>query len=108
MSELGNVTKRELKLVSEWLTRNNLTVNRQKPNYIVFKYFRRQVNNGLFLKLAGKLIERRTETKILGLFTDEKFSRVSRIIQGSKKLARILPLVCTCRNCLPLKILKPI
>ena len=55
LSETFIIVNREIKLGTEWLRRNRMTVDIQIFNYIVFSTCRRQVENALSLQPNDEL-----------------------------------------------------
>ena len=81
-----------------WLKDNQLTLNINKTNYIIFKSFRKKLNAKLTFKINEKIIQNAKETKFLGIIIDEHLTWKSHIDYITKKLLKVSNILCKVRT----------
>ena len=89
IKSLETVLNHDLKIVSDWLKANRLSLNVKKSKLIIFKSKRKIVPPKSFsIKLNGYTLEPTDNVKYLGLYLDQNLSFDYHINQLSKKLGR--------------------
>ena len=79
----------DLKILSDWLKANRLSLNVNKSKLILFKSKRKIIlDNSFSIKLNGLRLETTDNVKYLGLYLDKNLSFDYHINQLSKKLSR--------------------
>ena len=79
----------DLKIVSDWLKANRLSLNVEKSKLIIFKSKRKLIDSQLFsIKLNGVKLLPTDNVKYLGLHLDQNLSFDHHVNQLSKKLSR--------------------
>ena len=77
---------RELKLLSQWLKVNRLSLNIKKTNFVIFHSYRRVIHHNVTLLLDKKAITEKI--KYLGSIIDKHLKRKCQISNISKKISR--------------------
>ena len=86
---LETVLNYELKIISDWLNANRLSLNVNKSKLIIFKTKRKIIDiNNLSIKLNGFKLVPTNNVKYLGLYLDKNLSFDYHINQLSKKLSK--------------------
>ena len=89
MKSLETVLNYELKIISDWLNANRLSLNVDKSKLIIFKSKRKIINTDNFsIKLNGCKLVSTENVKYLGLYLDKNLSFDYHINQLSKKLSK--------------------
>ena len=89
IKSLETVLNYDLKIVSDWLNANRLSLNVKKSKLIIFKSKRKVISPESFsIKLNGFKLEPTENVKYLGLHLDQNLSFDYHINQLSKKLSR--------------------
>ena len=89
MKSLETVLNCELKIISDWLNANRLSLNVNKSKLIIFKSKRKIINTDNFsIKLNGCKLVSTDNVKYLGLYLDKNLSFDYHINQLSKKLSK--------------------
>ena len=88
MKTIEVVINTELKLVSNWLKLNRLSLNETKTELIFFRSKRRILDRNVIIKLNGKKLRPVNHVKYLGIYIDRNLSWDFHIIELSKKLSR--------------------
>ena len=89
IKSLETVLNYDLKIVSDWLNANRLSLNVKKSKLIMFKSKRKVISPESFsIKLNGFKLEPTENVKYLGLHLDQNLSFDYHINQLSKKLSR--------------------
>ena len=89
MKSLEPVLNQDLKMTSDWLKGNRLSLNVDNSELILFKSKRKRFDNNNFsIKINGRKMEPTNHVKYLGLYLDEKLSWSVHINQLRKKLNR--------------------
>ena len=78
----------ELKLVSNWLKLNRLSLNETKTELIFFRSKRRTLDRNIYIYLNGKRLLPVDHLKYLGIHLDKNLSWDFHIAELSKKLSR--------------------
>ena len=99
------VVNRELRSVTKLLDVNNLSLNIDKTNYIIFHSSSVSIPSDAIIKIGKKHIKRVKFVKFLGLLLDEHLSWKYHLSELSKKLARTCGIFFKIRNLLPLDVL---
>ena len=97
-NELISELNTEIKLVTEWLTINKLSLNVDKTHYMLFRTKRRACNVNGDVKIGDKIISRVEKTKFLGVFMDSTLSWQYHIQYIEGKIARTLGILCKARK----------
>lgn len=88
MKTIEVIMNTELKLVSNWLRLNRLSLNATKTELIYFRSKRRVLDREIFIRLNGKRLSPVDHVKYLGVYLDCNLSWDFHITQLSKKLSR--------------------
>ena len=86
----------DLAEIAEWLKVNKLTLNVDKTVCMVFT--NRHKENEVNIKLEGRLINRVTKTKFLGVIIDDKLNWKAHISYISGKISRAIGVIIKTRN----------
>ena len=86
----------ELAEIAEWLKVNKLTLNVDKTVCMVFT--NRHKENEVNIKLEGRLINRVTKTKFLGVIIDDKLNWKAHISYISGKISTAIGVIIKARN----------
>jgi len=97
---------KDLECLTEWFKANKLSLNVKKTNYMLFSLHKEVHNNTLLLKLEGKIIERKSSVKFLGIIIDEKVTWGEHIAKVRKKLSSSLFAIRRAKHALTPKHLK--
>ena len=65
---------RELKKVKKWLDVNQLALNIEKTNFVIFLSPQRKIEENIVIKFMRKNISRKTSVKFLGILPDAHLS----------------------------------
>ena len=99
MKSLETVLNQDLKLTSDWLKANRLSLNVDKSKLIIFKSKQKRFDNNNFsIKLNGSKIEPTDHVKYLGIYLDKNLSWDVQVNQLSKKLSRSNGILCKLRH----------
>ena len=83
---LQKVMSKELKKVKKWLDANQLALNIDKTNFVIFHSRQKKITEQIIIiKFMKKKIERNTSVKFLGVLLDSNLSWKSHITELSKK-----------------------
>lgn len=88
---LKSLSKRiniDLKLLTQWLNANKISLNASKTEYTLFRHKLKQVNYDFRIKMNGKRIFPSDAIKYLGIFLDSNLSWKSQISAAAIKLKR--------------------
>ena len=97
----------ELRKVNAWITRNCLTLNKRKCEFIFFKRKCKNVTmDGLELCLDVVVLEKRKYTKYLEVYVDENLSWDIHVSFVESKISKYIPFVYNIRNSLTSESLK--
>ena len=89
IKSLETVLNHDLKILSDWLKANRLSLNAKKSKLIIFKSKRKLIPSESFsIKVNGFKLEPTDNVKYLGLYLDQNLSFDYHINQLSKKLSR--------------------
>ena len=92
----------DLKILSDWLKANRLSLNVDKSKLILFKSKRKIIpENSFSIKLNGHRLETTDNVKYLGLYLDKNLSFDYHINQLSKKLGRANGILAKLRHFTP-------
>ena len=86
----------ELTEIAEWLKVNKLTLNINKTLCMLFS--KKHNHADISIKLEGKLINRVSETKFLGVIIDDKLNWKAHISYISGKIFRAIGVIIKARN----------
>ena len=96
----------ELKKVRKWLDANQLALNIDKTNFVIFQSPQKQIDHQVVIKFMRKKISQKTSVKFLGVLLDAHLSWKSHITELSKKLSRAIGIFYKIRDFVPLETLK--
>ena len=96
-NQLDNLTK----ILPDWVSSNGLALNLKKTKYMIFS--RSKPELPCPPKLCGKVIERETETRFLGVIVDEKLTWSKHIQTLKSKMCRYIGIMYKIKNLLPIK-----
>ena len=85
---LESVLNCDLKIVTDWLQSNRLSLNVDKSKLIIFKSKQKIISDTFSIKLNGIKLKPTDNVKYLGLYIDQNLSFDYHINQLSKKLSR--------------------
>ena len=90
---------RELKKVKKWLDANQLVLNIDKANYVIFHSPQKKITKQNIIKFIKKKIQRKISVKFLGVLLDSNLRWKSHITELSKlKLSRTIGIFCKIRH----------
>ena len=99
----------ELKLITDWLSLNKLSLNAKKTKMMVFHHKQKVFDhNSLKLYINTKKIECVKEFNFLGIMLDENLNWKSHINKVSSKIAGVAGTLSRLKRFLPMNILKTI
>ena len=104
LSDLTKVVNKELRLVKKWLDANELSLNIDTTNYIIFHFSSVNVPSGSDIKIGKKHMKRVKFVKFSDLLLDEHLIWKYHLSELSKKLARTCGMFFKIRNLLPLDV----
>ena len=76
---------RELKKVQKWLDANQLGLNIDKTNFVIFHSTQKKITEQIIIKFMKKKIQRKISVKFLGVLLDSNLRWKSQITELSKK-----------------------
>lgn len=88
LKSIETVMNAELKLVSNWLRLNKLSLNEDKTELIIFRSKQHHMDYDINIKLNDILLQPKASVKYLGLYLDNHLSWTVHINHLSKKLSR--------------------
>ena len=103
LEEVNNKLNIITSLLVNWVDSNGLSLNIKKTHYIVFckqKIEYTKIN----VKIAGKVIDRVSEARFLGVIVDEKLSWSKHISAIKIKMARYMGIMYRLKTSLPLRV----
>ena len=103
---LQKIMNRELKKVKKWLDANQLGLNADKTNFVIFHSPQKRIEEQVIIKFMKKKVTRTTAVKFLSVLLDARLSWKPHITELSKKLARTVGIFCKVRHLVPLETLK--
>ena len=103
---LQKVMNRELKKVKKWLDANQLALNIDKTNFVIFHSPQEKIAEQIVINFMKKKIQQKISVKFLGVLLDSNWRLKSHITELSKKLSRTTGSFCKIRHFVPLEILK--
>ena len=83
-----------------WVDSNGLALNLKKTSYMIFS--RQRIDSTYRLGIANTLIERKTESKFLGVIVDDKLNWSHHISALKSKMSRYIGIMFKLKNVLPL------
>ena len=102
---LQRVVNKELKKVKMWLDTNQLALNIDKTNFVIFKSPQHSCPVTIGIKIGNLPIRKTCYVKFLGVLLDENLSWKYHLTELSKKLARTCGMFFKVRHFLPINIL---
>ena len=93
MHELPHTVNKELKVISEWLTANKLSINISKTNYIIFREKSTKCFNINPVLINNVTINQVSSTRFLGVEINSEFNWKDHIKIVSKKVAIAIGLI---------------
>ena len=101
---IETVINHELKMVSNWMNLNKLSLNTDKTKLIIFRSKQKPFDsNMLSIKLNGKKLKLEENVKYLGMYLDQHLTWEYHINQLSKKLSRANGIISKLRHNAPIK-----
>ena len=85
----------------EWVDSNGLLLNLKKTVYMLFS--RTNIASNFTIKIRNTVIERKTETKFLGVLVDEKLKWAKHIKTVKSKMCRYVGIMYKIKHFLPLQ-----
>ena len=108
-AEISKNINAELKLITDWLSLNKLSLNAKKTKMMVFHHKQKIVNSNLLkLYINSKKIECVKEFNFLGIMLDENLNWKSHVQKISSKIAGVAGTLSRLKRFLPSDILKTI
>ena len=95
----------DLKLLCHWLCANNISLNAEKTEYIIFRQKQKVVNFNLKIKINGKKLDPSNHIKYLGIFLDENLNWEKQINVLTSKLRKANGALAKLRHYIPTEIL---
>ena len=97
---------RELNKVKKWLDANQLALNIDKTNFVIFHSSQKKIAEQTIIKFLKKKIQWKISVKFLDILLDSNLRWKSHITELSKNLSRTIGIFCKIRHFVPLEILK--
>ena len=97
---------RDRETVKKWLDANQLALNIDKTNFVIFHSPQQKIAEQIIIKFMKKKIQRKISGKFLGVLLDSNLRWKSHITELSKKLSGTIGIFCKIRHFVPLEILK--
>ena len=88
-------------LLVNWVDLNGLALNLKKTKYMIFHRQHLQLDREF--KISGKVIDRETEVRFLGVIVDDKLTWSKHISTVKTKMARYIGIMYKLKHVLPLK-----
>ena len=104
LQTIETVMNTELKLVSNWLRLNKLSLNADKTELIIFRSKRHHLDHDITIKLDDINLEQKDSAKYLGIYLDKHLSWDIHINYLSKKLSRANGILSKLRHNAPRKV----
>ena len=105
LSDLIKIVNREVIFAKEWLDANNLFLNIDKANCIIFQCSDSNTPFLTTIKIGKKHIKRVKFVKFLGLLLDEHLTWKCHLSDPSRRLARMCGMFFKLKHSLPLDVL---
>ena len=86
INELFRITNAELIKIGHWVVCNKLSINFEKTHYLIFS--RKMLITDKSLKILDQIIPRKSVTKFLGVFIDDRLSWEQRISHICNKISK--------------------
>ena len=94
ISTLNHVLNNELEKVAKWLIANQLSINLEKTNYIIFKSRQKKLDYNKFsIQIKNASIERKESTKFLGVIDDEHLGWKDDISAVASKISKSIRII---------------
>ena len=105
-----NLINVELNKIYDWLCINKLSIQVKKTKYIFFKNAQKSLEDLTLpiLKINGKILEKVSEFRYLGIILDENLSFCTHISNIGNKISKTIGILCRLKNTVPKFILKTI
>jgi hypothetical protein len=97
--EINHQLKHICSKLVKWVAANGLALNLKKTNYMIFA--RQKVDLPEPLKVSNVVIERKTETRFLGVILDDKLKWNSHITHLKTKMSRYIGILYKIKRYLP-------
>ena len=106
LSDISSIINEEMKLISEWIKNNRLSLNVSKTNYMIMSSQTNRYDPGnCILTLEGIILERVTQTKFLGVILDDKLLWKCHIEYICNKISKGIGILIRARRTLGTKAL---
>ena len=84
LCSLQKIMNMELKKVKKWLDANQLALNIDKTNFVIFHSPQKQIDHQVVIKFMRKKISQKTSVKFLGVLLDAHLSWKTHILNSQK------------------------
>ena len=101
MNEIEEKLCELINVLLEWVDSNGLLLNLKKTVYMLFT--RSNVASNFTVKIRNTVIERKSETKFLGVIVDEKLKWTKHINTVKSKMCRYVGIMYKIKHLLPVK-----
>jgi hypothetical protein len=98
LKELNRKINFDLRLLTEWLRANRISLNTKKTEIIIFRSKFREITTNLNFRLSGQKLNLSKSVKYLGLILDENLTWQSQINILKMKLSRATGLLAKIRH----------
>ena len=105
LEQLQKVVNYELKHVKNWLDANQLALNVEKTNFVIFHSPQKPLYENIKIKFGKQHVKKAKYVKFFGLLLDENLSWKHHLSELSKKLARTCGIFFKVRHLLPTNVL---
>ena len=106
LDKLERTVNGELNKLYLWLNVNQLSLNIDKTNFIVFHSYNKPIKKSITIKINNKAIIVKEYIKYLGVLIDSTLSSKHHVSNISKKVSRSIGIMYKLRPFLPLNVLK--
>ena len=103
VKSLCNRINADLKILTNWLSANKISLNAKKTEFIVFRPQSKSLNSNPFIKLMGNRIYPSKSVKYLGVHLDEHLNWKTHVSSIASKLQRANGVLSKIRHYVPLK-----
>jgi len=85
-------------MVYKWLCSNQLSLNIEKSNFVIFHSPQKKITHHINLTLNNCILKQVTATKYLGVMIDENLNWKSHVSQIENKIKRGVGVICRLRH----------
>ena len=108
LKDIEKTINEELNKLFIWLNVNQLSLNIDKTNYIIFNPYNKPMKDHITIKINNKAIDQKEYIKYLGVLMDTTLSWKFHISNISKKISRSIGIMYKLRPFPPLKVMKDV